>query len=483
MGCGYAVCALLLVIGVGLLLAVPARWNEKRAVATWALSGAGLAFCFASVALIAPMRRVVARERARRAREEAQPDKPWTWEPAWTTGTGIEQSGRRHGRILLVVGLAAFGLSFPGLIALPGEVQKGNHAIWLVLLFPLVGGGILLSAALAVWRRRKYGRARFVPAALPLPLGGEIAGMVRVNRRVFAEGPGRAELVCWKTTLTRSGNKRSQREEVVARAERAIEAGAWRTMADESQVSVRLHVRGGAETTMAPLALDQPTFEWRLRVRAPTPGADFVAEFVLPVFRVAGADSSAPATGAAIETPEIRARERSEVWRAAGVREVPQMKARGGTALTLPANVGRRHVGWPLLMAMILGGIAIGLWFTPVPGFFALALALFAALPWLAIVALLRRGGERVWVEEAALCSKTAAGEIRRLPLTDLEGIEQRVGVAVGEKQFFRVQARRRSDGTRKLPGRFEIAEMVPGGEAAAQIAAWLRERVPATKE
>lgn len=220
---------------------------------------------------------------------------------------------------------------------------------------------------------------------------------------------------------------------------------------------------------MAPLDLGRPTFEWRLRVHVPTVGADFVAEFVLPVFALAGV---APAGG-----PERPMAARTDVWRAAGVREEPLAGAVGDTALVLPAKVGRVHATGPLAMAVVLGGVAGALWFSPMPIIFPLFLSGFALLPLLAVWSLLQAGGERLWVEREAVCSERN-GQVRRLALAELGPIEQRASVSVGSKAFFRVESRPRVAGPPRLPKKFVFAALVPGRETAEHVVAWLQERV-----
>src|SRR5687768_16404839 len=89
LGCGYAVCVVLAVVGVAILIGAEAKWRTGRKAEAWISGGIGGVFCIAAVSLIGPMQRIVARAKERRQREEARPGEPWTWEAGWLERSGI----------------------------------------------------------------------------------------------------------------------------------------------------------------------------------------------------------------------------------------------------------------------------------------------------------------------------------------------------------------------------------------------------------
>lgn len=476
MGCGYVVCVLLGLGGLGLLWLATGRFEQRRRPDAWIAAGLGVALCAGAVGLIAPMQRAVARAKERARRELERPEEPWTWEPAWEAPGGIEQATRRHARALRVFAVAALVISSPVFFAIGQEVERGNKLVWLALIFPALSLWILGIAVLDAWRRRKYGVARFVSEALPIAWGERVAGMVIVNRPVAAQGTGRVTLECWSTTVSRAGGKRREREEVVSRVEREIAAADWSVAGRESRIFVELPARGGEPTTMGPAAVERPSYEWRLGVRVPTAGADFAAEFVLPVFAVAGRGSVASAAEG--ESRRAATVDRAEVFRAAEIEEMAQPGARGGMALQLPRAQGRAVVTTPLVMALVFGGIAVALWFSPVPGIFAGFLGAFALLPAIILPELWGGGGERVWVENAELCVQRGTRVVRRVALARVLRIEATKAVGVGAVQFYRVVARTTPKRERHFPGRERVAAMVRGAEAAAEVVAWLEEKL-----
>lgn len=286
---------MLVVIGLTVVFAAEGKWRKGRKTDAWITGGIGGALCLAAAGLVPPMRRTVARAKERRRQEDAHPREPWKWEPTWLEQTGIPQSRRRHAGVMLFAGTVAVLVSLPPVLALPRELARGNFGILVALLFPVIGFSFLSLAALDALRRRKYGLARFVSAAVPVPFGGEVAGMVIVDRAIVPLRPGTVSVDCHRTTLTRSGNKRHQRSDVVAHVEREIAPADWITAVGESRLFVQLPISGGVPTSMTPLEVGYPTYEWRLRVSVPTSGPDFVAEFVLPVFDVANLTGTASA--------------------------------------------------------------------------------------------------------------------------------------------------------------------------------------------
>ena len=189
MGCGYAVCVVLAAIGIGLLVFALDASKRRNPGGVWVAAGVGSALCVSSVALIPPMRRAVAQASARRQREELQPHEPWMWDDAWRDLQGIAQT--RHNGIFYF-GLAFLVLGSPGVVLFSDEWRKGNHLALLLLLFPLIGLGLMGRSARDMWRRMKFGVARFVPERLPIPLGGQLKGAIgrrpaQSPRRPFAQ--------------------------------------------------------------------------------------------------------------------------------------------------------------------------------------------------------------------------------------------------------------------------------------------------------
>ena len=73
------------------------------------------------------------------------PEFDWQQEKQWQTERMASGARRNHWWLL---GMAAFviALAMPATLAIPQELGKGNWAILSVLLFQLIGAGLLLAA-------------------------------------------------------------------------------------------------------------------------------------------------------------------------------------------------------------------------------------------------------------------------------------------------------------------------------------------------
>jgi hypothetical protein len=475
LGCGYAVCVLLALAGFGLLAVAQRNAAQGKGTEAWIAGIFGGSMAIGALALLGPMQRAAAAARDRERRRQERPDAPWLWEARWTAANGIAQSPGRHAGALLGFAVVALVMSSPVWFLLPRELARGNYAAWLGLLFPLFGGWILARAGVAAWRRHKYGPARFVAGEMPVPSGAEVAGMVLVPRAVVPTRAGCVSLACWSTTIVRSGGKSRQSETALARVEREIPPAAWENVPGEARLLVQLPVPEAPASTVDPATEAAPAIEWRLKVEMPTSGADFVAEFVLPVFAVPGRVASARPGGA-------RTEDRAAVWSSVGLTEVVQPGAIGGHALQVAAGQGKRHLGGTLFAVVLIGAVATTLARAGAPIVFPIFFGVFALLPLWAAYALWHGGGERVWIERDAL-GVARRGVVRRIPRPDIIRLDTANDVAIGEHRYLRVVAVLRTEKPRRFPRRIALLTLLRGDEAAAAARAWIEERLTAATD
>ncbi|EKF74224.1 hypothetical protein A11A3_09500 [Alcanivorax hongdengensis A-11-3] len=117
--------------------------------------------------------------------------------------------------ILIGMGAIFVLLPSPALWAIPEEWHKGNYAILAVLLFPLVGGGMLLAG----WKMRRtflyFGPTPLEPDPNPGQIGGQMGGEVRIGLPLTEDQIDTLMLSCVRRRQTGSGKNRSTSETII----------------------------------------------------------------------------------------------------------------------------------------------------------------------------------------------------------------------------------------------------------------------------
>lgn len=160
---------------------------------------------------------------AQEALRAAHADTPWLWRPDWAAGRADDATRQTA---WFALGFAAFWnlISFPSaFFAVREAVGNGNRAALLVLLFPVIGVGLLVWAVRSTLRLRRYGVSRFDLSTLPGVVGHSLAGTVRVSEALRPDGGFCVTLCCLRRYETGSGDDRSTSETIFWQEERRIQ--------------------------------------------------------------------------------------------------------------------------------------------------------------------------------------------------------------------------------------------------------------------
>ncbi len=231
------------------------------------------------------------------------PNPPWLARKEWARGW-ISSGSRRKAWALAGFAVLFNALTAPLLWVLPEEVlEKGNHAALLGLLFPLAGLFLLVTAARAAMRWRRFGESMLELETRPGVIGGRFEGRVHTRIGLGATQRFAVRLVCVNRVTTGSGKNRSTRERI--RWEERLAVGSER---------IGRGVRGASIPVGFTIPYDcEPSNEvnrdnaiiWRLEVKAAVAGIDYAAVFPVPVFRTE--QSSPEATGDERHIPSLLA--------------------------------------------------------------------------------------------------------------------------------------------------------------------------------
>ena len=216
---------------------------------------------------------------------DAPADKPWLARPEWAEGR-IPAAG---GASPLAPVLAAIAVwwnvaTLPLLAALPTYVREiDSHWAWLVLLFPMVGVLLIAAFFYQFLRGQKFGESEFELASVPGVVGGQLAGVVRIPRRIYAPEGFRLRLVCVEWLIHHRQKRDTRVDHVVWQDERLVMDPI--VEGNGTGVPVLFAIPFDLPETSRPET--EREFEWRLEVWANLPGIDYDATFEVPVYKTA----------------------------------------------------------------------------------------------------------------------------------------------------------------------------------------------------
>jgi hypothetical protein len=206
-------------------------------------------------------------------------------------------------------------------------------------------------------RRLKFGRSYFEMETIPGSIGGWLAGTIRTSADLRDAENIRLTLRCVNRVTRGGGDNRSTDESTL-----------WE---DEQIFTGKLpgdRAGGAASGTTIPVAFriprdSQPTRDshhddiiWRLHIRAAMPGADYAADFTVPVF-----DAEQPETFIPLAEPQAAKLRASRAQIVA--LDDPQIEisanAAGRKRLLFPASRNLKTAVTLALLALLFGGVAI----------------------------------------------------------------------------------------------------------------------------
>ena len=339
---------------------------------------------FSAVGFVIIFRAVTAGRRKKKAEEKflKQTDvgtKPWLLRKDWADGK-IKSTSTVPVWFFLLWSFVALALSAPGVWQIPKEWKKGNDAILIVLIFPLVAFA-LLGYTFKLWRsHRRFGDCFFEPAQIPVPLGSVLEGMIQTSHPLKLEHDLHLKLSCIRRVVTGSGKNRSVNEYTLWQTEKIYSEQASLPQMEAGQTGIPIHFKLPADQPECYARGNESVF-WRLDAKTEMRGPDFRAVFDLPVFKVAGASVSEtgeagandPDPTAALEAPieEIRRDENSRIK----VTDGPN-----GREFYFPAA---RNIGAAIIVTLatfLFIGIAAGTYHLHAPILFPIVFGIIGAL-------------------------------------------------------------------------------------------------------
>lgn len=207
---------------------------------------------------------------------------PWRERTEWASPE-IRTSAGRGALVLWAVALFWCGISGVATVAAWDEVvHKGNYPALLVLLFDLVGIGLLWWAIHATIAARRFGELVLRLDPHPGSIGGDVGGMIDLP---IAPDPDRAvamTLSCQHVYTRRSGKNTETKRDALWSDSRHFLVEP--TMDGRSRVHFAFAVPEGLPVS-SPASGDY--HEWTLALDCALPGVDLSRSFTIPVFATA----------------------------------------------------------------------------------------------------------------------------------------------------------------------------------------------------
>src|SRR5208282_309928 len=259
-------------------------------------------------------------------------------------------------------------------IGLPVELHKGNHAILIALLFPIVGIGMIIYALNTTLAWRRFGQSIFEMAAIPAALGGTLEGMIQVKTKLQPQHGLHLRLSCIRRTTTGSGKGRSPSEKILWQDEKWLRADLL-PETEPAHTGIPVYFK---------LPADQPEstashgdgIHWKLDASAKLRGPNFHAAFDAPVFKLEDTPAVAedPTVQYQISLDEVRQQIHSKIR----VNDLPD----GGKEFIFPAARNAGPAAGLTLIWLIWTGIVVALFWNwkQVPAIFPLLFGVFDLL-------------------------------------------------------------------------------------------------------
>ena len=207
-------------------------------------------------------------------------DKPWLGHKDWARATILSDAKAKQ-YVVWGVTLTWNLISSPLLFAIPKELDKGNNAIFIAAVFPLIGAALLLWAIKTTRRWLSIGATPLTLDPYPGSIGGQVGGSIQTNIHYSAAHEFPISLSCLYSYVSGSGKNRSRKESLkwqtrgFARAEPAGRG---------SRLQFCFDLPAGLPESESK---DERYHFWRLNLKSEGLSLNIDRNFELPVFSTA----------------------------------------------------------------------------------------------------------------------------------------------------------------------------------------------------
>ena len=206
---------------------------------------------------------------------------PWLLRPEWNKGE-IKSDARSGMKAAWLITVFWNAISLPAAYnVMPQIVDKLEYKALAVLIFPLIGLGLLYWAIKKTLEWKRFGATPLTMDPFPGSIGGQVGGQIRIDIAYNPQQVFKITLACIHSYLSGTGNNRSRKERT--------------TWQDEGYAQVN----PGASAVNITFCFDVPEnlpasqefsdsyYLWRLTLESEMEGVDLNRSFEIPVFKTA----------------------------------------------------------------------------------------------------------------------------------------------------------------------------------------------------
>jgi len=307
--------------------------------------------------------KLLARQQQLQAEHTAE---PWLWREEWAQGR-IQSKTRGN-----MIGAWVFAIiwnlvSAPALFLVPREAAR-KPAVYIALLFPIVGVFLLIRAIRQSVAYAEFGKTYFEMASVPGVIGGELKGVVQARFPRAPEHGILLRLSCIHSVTTGSGDSQSTNQQILWRDERRLSPA--EVCASPFGVSIPVSFRIPWDASASEKQTSRSEFLWLLEALADVPGVDYHDIFEVPVFRTSqtptkpeAAPLFAQSAPARPETMTIEVRQTAE-----------------GTEFFFPAARNKATSAYGTLFLLFFAGLTVFFYRVHIPLIFVIGCGFFSLL-------------------------------------------------------------------------------------------------------
>ncbi len=246
----------------------------------WVLSAAGLMFGLPGMLLMIHGAKGLSRKVRLEAGIEHQPSKPWLWDYDWEP-LGISETKEKEVANAFLAGL--FFMVFLSPFNWWAFMSKagGGFVVAIVCLFDLIIIAVWYQAFYKLFQFYKYGNSRLRFVEFPLFLGTRTNLILKGLPQQMDQLKIKLRAVEEAYETRGSGKNRSER---VVCYQRYEEERVMRNVSSGADGQLKMEWDLPDEKELATRLSDRPALYWEMVIEAETPGIDYSACFLLPVY-------------------------------------------------------------------------------------------------------------------------------------------------------------------------------------------------------